>query len=79
MTALRSPADLAEMFGADETLILKWRRQYGWPCVKVGRKVRFTQEQVEQIIARHSSAPGVDDSPAVVIGGQTKRSARRAG
>lgn len=79
MTVTHSPASLAELLGADEAQVLRWRRQYGWPSLKIGKQIRFTQEHVEQIIAKHSAAPKrVEDSAAVVLDGQTKRSARRS-
>jgi len=74
-----TPAALAELLDTTEANVLQWRRQYGWPSFKVGKTIRFTQEHVEQIVAKHSAAPvKADQSPAVVIGGQTKRSARRS-
>lgn len=74
-----TPAQLAERLGSSEEQVLRWRRQYGWPSLKIGKQIRFTQEHVEQIIAKHSAKPkSVEDSAAVVIDGQTKRSARRS-
>jgi excisionase family DNA binding protein len=73
---LHSPAELADLLGVKETKVLEWCRTYAWPCVRIGRTVRFTPAQVEQIIARHSTVP-VDAPAAVVIGGQTARSANR--
>lgn len=79
MTAVLTPADLAEILQVDEAKVLEWRRTYNWPSFKVGRKVRFTSEHVEQIIASHSGRPHaeVDSSVVVALPGQTKRSASR--
>lgn len=80
MSPALTPAELGDKLGdISEEQVLAWRRQYGWPSIKIGKTIRFTTEHVEQIIARHTSTPKrVEDSPAVVIDGQTKRSARRA-
>lgn len=77
---LHSPAALADLFGDGVTprQILDWRREHGWPCVRVGRTVRFTDEQVEHILAKHTvtgeKAIEADD----LIEGQTPRSKRSA-
>jgi hypothetical protein len=79
MTALHSPADLAAMFGGDTTVrkVLDWRREYGWPCIEVGRTIRFTDQDVEAILSRHRVATEEKGAPPV-IGGQTAQSARRS-
>lgn len=82
MTDTYTPADVAEMLHTSEANVLQWRRQYGWPSFKAGKTIRFTQEHVEQILAKHTVKPtkaeaGPEAGP-VVIAGQTKRSARRA-
>lgn len=54
---LTTDVELAEMFELtlDEFHVL--RRRYQWPCVKLGRnRWRFTDTQVEVIIARHTEA-----------------------
>lgn len=74
-----TPAELADMLNVTEAKVLEWRRLHGWASIKIGKTIRFTDSQVEQIIAKHTSAPKrVEGSPAVVIDGQTSRSARRA-
>ena len=72
---LATEADLADILGIPETRVSELRRRYGWPHVKIGRTFRFTTAHIEQIIASHTSA--APDSPAVVISGQTTRSASR--
>ncbi|HEY0889594.1 MAG TPA: hypothetical protein VGE38_08290 [Nocardioides sp.] len=76
---LRTPADLADLFGGETTArkVLDWRREYGWPCVEVGRTIRFTDEQVAEILAKHTVI-GEQKASAPILGGQTSRSARRA-
>lgn len=54
---LYTPADLAEMFGISVRQLMEWRRENGWPCVKVGRTIRFTAAQVDRIVAQHTVAP----------------------
>lgn len=77
MDAIYSEADLAEKLNATERRISEWRRIYSWPCVRIGRTVRFTQVQFEQIIAKHSQ-DGSTKPAAVELAGQTERSAKRA-
>lgn len=74
---LYTPAELAEFFGISERQLLDWRRANAWPSVRVGRTIRFTQAQVEAILARHSetTAPPAPGTPA--IPGQSKGSAAR--
>lgn len=77
MTGLRTEADLAEIFDATERRISEWRRIYNWPHTRIGRTIRFTDNQVEQILASHEcKAHG--EPAAVLLSGQTKRSARRS-
>ena len=83
MTNFHTPAELAEKLSATPDQVLEWRRQYGWPSLKIGKTIRFTDEHVEQIVAQHSARPRKSDvvDPAaagIVLSGQTKRSARRS-
>ncbi len=74
---LHTPADLAQQFGKDERWILEQVRTHGWPRVKVGRTIRFTDEQLALILSRHTiAADKIDTGPK--LAGQTRRSARRA-
>lgn len=76
---LYSPAELADLFGVSERQLMEWRRSNGWPSVRIGRTIRFTQAHVDQILERHSQAAiGTDVEPAVAIAGQSKASAARA-
>jgi uncharacterized protein YjcR len=79
MTDTYTPADVAEMLHTTEANVLQWRRQHGWPSLKVGKTIRFTHEHVEQILAKHTVKPAKKSAPTTsIIAGQTKRSARRA-
>lgn len=73
-------ADLAEEWGMAETELLRRRRRYGWPCVRLARTdVRFTEQQVEQIVAMQSTAAKPSaKKPAKSGTGQSQRSASRA-
>lgn len=74
MTDLLTPDDLAAMFGVNRRRVIEWQRIHAWPCVRVGKVLRWTPEQVEQIKAKHTVTPqGV--TPA---DGRTANSARRS-
>ena len=80
MTTL-TPADLAEELRVSEANVLRWRREKGWPSLKVGNKIRFTPEHVAEIKAALEVRAEVRAEPETpVISGQTARSAssRRA-
>lgn len=68
---LLSPADLAEALGLTEQRVMDLRRHYRWPHVRLGRTIRFTPEQVEQIIASHSRE---SEASPVDLSGRTARS-----
>ena len=66
--------DLAVVFGVSRRRIMEWQHAHGWPCVRVGRTIRWTPELVEQIKAKHTITPQAV-KPA---DGRTARSARRS-
>lgn len=68
-----TPADLADVFGVPESKVMQWRRAYQWPHVKIGRKFRFTVEQVEAIKRAHTVQAG----QIAATDGRTQRSAGR--
>lgn len=74
---LTTDAELAERFGITVDKLHDLRKKYGWPHVRLGRfEIRFTDEQIEQIVASRSVQPS-----KVVKGtasGLTERSARRS-
>ena len=74
MSGLLTPADLAEHFKVPERTVMEWQRADHWPHPRIGRKVRWTPEQVEQIERQHTVTPaGVRPKD-----GRTARSAGRA-
>jgi hypothetical protein len=82
---LTTEAELADLFQLSAERAAELRRANSWPHVRLGRSdVRYTDAQIEQIVAMQSSAPRraavVPDPLATVapIKGQTQRSARRS-
>lgn len=74
-----TPAELAEILKTTERQVYDWRKQHGWPCIKIGRTIRFASEHVEAILAKHTVAERAEaKAAAILIEGQTKGSARRA-
>lgn len=66
--------DLAAIFKVSPRRIMEWKNQHAWPCTRVGRTVRWTPEQLEQIKARHAVTPqGIKPAD-----GRTAKSARRS-
>ncbi|WP_310962104.1 hypothetical protein [Nocardioides terrisoli] len=75
---LTTEADLAEQFGLSVEKLRELRRRHRWPHVRLGRfDVRFTDAQVEQIVAQHSQTPEAAIAGPVKVPGQTARSAAR--
>lgn len=67
-------ADLAEKLGIPEEKVSEWRRRYGWPHIKIGRAVRFTESDVRAIEQLHH----VDGERPSGLPGQTALSAARS-
>lgn len=72
---LLTPADLAERLRLPEEQVMKLRRRHDWPHVRLGRRFRFTESQVDQIVASRTVKGG---SKSPTSKGQTARSASRA-
>lgn len=53
--------DLAQRLSMPLSTVVELRKREGWPHVRVGRAVRFTEEMVAEIIASHT----VIDEPEV--------------
>lgn len=78
---LMSDVELAEQFGITVEKLHDLRVRKNWPCVRLGRfEYRFTETQIEQIVAQHTQAPAKKSAPAkpAVIPGQTPRSKARS-
>lgn len=67
-------ADLAERLSLPLTTTVKLRRRYGWPHVRLGKAVRFTEEQVAQIVASRTVTEAPEEKP--VFEGQRPSRAR---
>jgi hypothetical protein len=79
---LHSDAELAELLGIEVADVRRGCRTKGWPCVRPKNSVwRFTDQQVEQIVAmqsRGAGRPKKKTSAAKDDLKPTKRSAARA-
>lgn len=70
-------ADLAKMLKLPLATTVELRKRENWPHHRFGRHVRFTPDQVAEIVATHAvKAESASEEPAV-LGGVTKRSASR--
>lgn len=67
-------ADLAERLATTEATVVAWRQRYGWPHLKVGRQVRYTESDVKRIEQLHH----VESDAPTALPGQTKLSAARS-
>lgn len=76
MSDLITPAEFAARWGGDVTprWVIESRLKHSWPCVKVGRTIRFTEEQYEEIKRRHTVQP--ESAQPDALEGQTQRSRR---
>lgn len=77
---LTTDAQLAEQFGLDLKKFTELRRKHQWPHVRLGRfDIRFTDDQVAQIVEMHSATQKKTAAPqTAALPGQTTRSARRS-
>lgn len=73
MSTLLTPEDLAQRFDAPVSTVMKWNRDHQWPHVRVGNRIRWTEEQVAEILRRQT----VTSTEAPSLPGQTRRSATR--
>lgn len=56
-------ADVAERMNLPLSTTVELRKREGWPHVRFGKSVRFTEEQVAEIIASHV----VSEKPTDVV------------
>jgi hypothetical protein len=78
---LRKAADLAAEWDMAEAELKRRVRRYGWPVVKLSRTDwRFTDQQIEQIVAIQSVEgwPRAAKKKTTAGTGQSKRSVARA-
>jgi hypothetical protein len=75
---LRTETDLAEFLAIEPTKAAELRRRHNWPHIRLGRfDVRYTDAQVEQVLAIESVTPKRSDTEAALANGQSKRSAAK--
>lgn len=53
MIEFLTETDLADKLGVPESTVSEWRRRYGWPHMKIGRQVRYTEADVRAIETQH--------------------------
>lgn len=74
---LTTEADLAAKFDITPEKAAELRKRKGWPHVRLSRfDVRYTDVQIEQIVASHSVTASREVE--VASSGLTERSAKRA-
>jgi hypothetical protein len=71
---LTTDTDLAAKFGITVEKLHELRKRHNWPHVRLGRfTFRFTDLQIEQIVASQTVTPAADTSSS----GLSRRSASR--
>lgn len=65
MSALKTHADLAERLNLPLSTVVDLRKREGWPHVRLGKAVRFTDEQITEIVASHVVSK--KDGPAASV------------
>ncbi len=60
---LLTHADLAERLNMPLSTVVQLRKSEGWPHYRLGKTVRFTEEQVREILARHLVTPAPEVKP----------------
>ena len=74
MSAARlTHADVAERLNLSLSTTVELRKREGWPHVKLGRAVRFTEEQMAQIVASHTVVKSDEDAAPVFEGQRPSR------
>lgn len=75
---LTTEADLAAGWGLPTDKVAALRRKHHWPHVRLGRfDIRYTDDQVADIVRLHSERVATPSSPDLKVTGQTARSAAR--
>lgn len=70
-----TPDELAERFGVRRRRLLELNAKHGWPHVRIGKHIRWTEDQIDQILRKHTVTGGVVNTK----GGRTARSTARRG
>lgn len=73
---LTTEAQLADQFGIAVEKVADLRRRHRWPHVRLGRfDIRYTDEQVADIVRLHTEKVATPATPDLKVSGQTARSA----
>lgn len=75
MSTLLDATALGERLGATAEQVKIWHRYYRWPHVKLGREIRWTPEQADEIVRRQSVTH--EGATVVPADGRTRRSQAR--
>lgn len=75
MEARLTHADVAERLNLPLSTVVELRKREGWPHIRLGKAVRFTEEQVAEILTSHI----VSDKPADVVAFPGQRTHRPRG
>lgn len=76
MSALKTHRDLAERLNLPLSTTVELRKREGWAHIRLGKAVRFTDAQVEEIVASHIVIKA-DTAEAPVFEGQRPSRGRR--
>lgn len=76
MSTYKTHADLAERLQIPLSTVVEMRKREGWPHHRFGKHVRFTDEQIEEIVARHKVATAAAPAPPVFEGQRPSRGRR---
>lgn len=57
MNQLLTCEDIAKIIGRTPRTIQRWARDRTVPHIRIGRTIRFTQDQVDEILAAYSVEP----------------------
>ena len=68
-------AELAELLKIEPEQARRLRWKHDWPHLGIGKHVRYTEAQVEAILALHTHMPEPMAPPLHVVPGQSARSA----
>jgi len=57
MEPLKDIGDVAQIFGISRSTAFRLKKSQRWPCVRFGTEIRFTDADVEAIIALNHKTP----------------------
>ena len=78
MNTLRTQAYLAQILDIPLSTANDLREREGWPHIRIGRKVRYSDDHIAEIIARHTVAAQPKKAGVPVLDGLTERGRARS-